>query len=90
VLQDARYIVTSPYLFTAYAVAKQRTLARPANLRLRRIESIALWMAAPDRLRPFFSKRPEDRDHSDTSQLLVSSTRDLDRTGGTVAKTDVQ
>jgi hypothetical protein len=36
------------------------------------------------------AKRPEDRDHSGASQLVVSSTRDLDRTDVTVVRTEVQ
>jgi len=88
--QDRRHIVLLHDLVATFAFANQWTLTHPANLRLGRIERIALGIAAPYRLRPFFTERPEDRDHSRTSQLVVSRTTDLDRDGVILAKMDVQ
>jgi hypothetical protein len=78
-------------LFAAFVFsANQRTLADPAEFRLGRVEGLAFRIAAPDWLRTLFAKGPEDRVHSDNSQLTISSSRGLGRIDVTGIMTGAQ
>ena len=79
-------------LFAAFVFsANQRTLADPADFRLRRVEGLAFRIPAPDRFRPFRSVRSKNTScvHSKASQLAISSRSGLRRIGVTPVKADV-